>query len=290
MYSNFIVIDNQFLSEFSEDIRDKAKENMNKICLPMSKDKSDVVSIEDYFLEDYKPKYKIIYCYCPKCRKSGFLGISSDFLEKTSIRNMRYCVSCGEPNIGYRFKTGYDKIVRMINLSNELYQTQNKEITKDLNHQIVVMMSSVLEIYLRDYYIGVLNTRYIKHHRSLADKFIKDCKNDFLNPDKANDRFKKELDINIKVLIGIDKFKILKEISAYRNVIVHNNGFSDKTFIDTGIGNYKERDLVSISSEDLQRFSTTLANIVDIIDLEYHNIILKELVHEFEFIYRKTQF
>ena len=64
-------------------------------------------------------------------------------------------------------------------------------------------------------------------------------------------------------------------------MIVHNNGISDKAFINTGIGIYKERELLNISLDDLERFSDTLKRVVEILDLEYHKIILKTLVEDF---------
>ena len=281
MYSNFILINNNFLKEFGDESRIKVKDKILNIINKINIE-SEEENLENYFKEDFESKYRLVYCYCPICKVRGYIQVLSKILKENDIKDFRYCVKCGEANIGYRFITGYNKVKNMISLSSELDFNKNEEVIKTLNQQIVVMMSSVLEIYLRDYYVGVLNTIYIKHNKSLADKFIKDCKNDFLNPDKANDRFKKELGINIKELITSDEFNILKQISAYRNVIVHNNGISDRAFIKSDIGSaYKERELVNISLDNLKVFSDTLINIFEILDLEYHKLILKSLVDDF---------
>ena len=68
-------------------------------------------------------------------------------------------------------------------------------------------------------------------NHTLYKKFLKDCKNDFLNPGKTSDRLKKELSINYKQIVGEAAYKALMLLSDYRNVIVHNNGICDDTFI-----------------------------------------------------------
>ena len=161
MYSNFILIDNKFLDQFRGDLRSKAKDKILKI-LNESNNEYKEENNENYILENFNQKYRLVHCYCPRCKVSGYLPVLSKLLDETDIKDMKYCVMCGEANIGYRFTEGYYKVKRMINLSSELDYTKNEEVIKDLNQQIVVMMSSVLEIYLRDYYVGILNTVYIK--------------------------------------------------------------------------------------------------------------------------------
>jgi hypothetical protein len=151
---------------------------------------------------------------------------------------------------------------------------------RDLNQQIVALMMSVFEVYLRDCYAGILNARFVGMNNSLFEKFIKDCKNDFLNPGKANERFQKELGIDIKQLVEKDIFRKLVELAEYRNVIIHNNGICDERFVKAGIGAYHVHDIVYIDIATLQNYLEALDITVKALDLEYIKTINQCMINE----------
>lgn len=154
---------------------------------------------------------------------------------------------------------------------------------RDINQQIAVLMISVLEVYLRDCYAGIMNTKFVNANSSLFEKFIEDCKNDFLNPGKASERYKKELGFDLKMSVGEDTFKRLVELAEYRNVIVHNNGICDARFIGQKAGKYKLHDTIDLSLGELHNFLQAVDNTSIIIDKEYSTIINKHIVDDLKY-------
>ena len=147
-----------------------------------------------------------------------------------TAHGLKYCPHCGEPSIDYRFNTGIDKVLKLIQISISISSTDALQ-SKILNQSIVTSLCSVYEVYLREFYADILNVKYVRSNRSLYTKFLKDCKNDFLNPGKTTDRLRKELMVDYKQIVGVNAHKALILLSDYRNVIVHNNGICDDAFI-----------------------------------------------------------
>jgi hypothetical protein len=225
MYANYFIIDNDFLSfvplRDKERVADYAyaiyKECLRKGSRPLSK--------EDYFTSK-KTRYPVLFFYCPKCQASWFFP-SFGF---KSAQGLKYCPHCGEPSIDHRFNEGMKKVTNLLQLSIDVSKTDPSR-SKELNQCIITSLCSVYEVYLREFYADILNAKYVRQGRSLYHKFLKDCKNDFLNPGKTNDRLKKEIDVNYKNTVGTEAYKTLSLLSDYRNVIVHNNGICDAPFL-----------------------------------------------------------
>ena len=125
MYSNFILINNNFLKEFGEESRSKVKDKILNIINKINIE-SEEENLENYFKEDFESKYRLVYCYCPICKVRGYIQVLSKILKENDIKDFRYCVKCGEANIGYRFITGYNKVKNMISLSSELDFNKNE--------------------------------------------------------------------------------------------------------------------------------------------------------------------
>ena len=185
MYANYFIIDNDFLSfvplRDKERVADYAyaiyKECLRKGSRPLSK--------EDYFTSK-KTRYPVLFFYCPKCQASWFFP-SFGF---KSAQGLKYCPHCGEPSIDHRFNEGMKKVTNLLQLSIDVSKTDPSR-SKELNQCIITSLCSVYEVYLREFYADILNAKYVRQGRSLYHKFLKDCKNDFLNPGKTNDRLKK---------------------------------------------------------------------------------------------------
>ena len=226
MYTNYFMVDEDFLAEFLESERTKIADVVYGLYLRCGGKTSKKLSMEKYF-SSTRTRYPVVYFFCPKCKKAGFLPRLSG---KKSARELKYCPFCGEPNICYRFETGRKKIIGMLQIS-KMLEHDLAELAKYQNQQLIVLICSVLEVYLREFYADILNAKFVMHNETLYDKFLRDCKNDFLNPGKTQDRLKRELGINYKGIVGGDVFKILQALACSRNVIVHNNGICDDTFI-----------------------------------------------------------
>ena len=274
MYCNFVLIDNNFLQFFSQTEQENIKEKVYDYYLQCGKSKTKKLSIEDYFKSTHV-KYKFVYTYCPKCKESGIILFP---FKKNGLGDLKYCASCGEGNISYRFQTGWQKVDAMLAVSELVQNIKFSKASRDLNQQILTLIVSVLEVYLRDCYAGILNTRFVAHNNTLFDKFVRDCKNDFLNPGKANERYKKEISLDLMQLLGNIDYKKWVELAEYRNVIIHNNGLCDAKFISTGIGSYKLHDTITLSQNEIKDYIQVVDRIVKTLDFEYCHVIQEYIV------------
>ena len=225
MYANYFIVDNDFLNCVAESKRSKVADVAYSLYNQCCKKRSRRLS-KDRFFASTKTRYPILFFYCPKCQAS-LLTPSLGFKQ---AQGLKYCPHCGEPSIDHRFSEGIMKISNLLHLSAEIAKTDPQQ-SKELNQCIITSLCSVYEVFLREFYADILNAKYVRRGCSLYHKFLKDCKNDFLNPGKTTDRLKKEIGINYKMVIGADTYKALSLLADYRNVIVHNNGICDATFI-----------------------------------------------------------
>lgn len=271
MYSNYFLINNEFLNEFQEPERIALGDFAYSLYTELRQTKSNLLSKEDY-LKSKRTKYSVVYLYCPKCKTSGFTvcqGIKQ-------ANELKYCAYCGEPNITHRYLEGIKKIAKLIKLSQSLKENQ-KDLSLSLNQQLCVQLCSVYEVYLREFYADILNTKFVKSGQSLYDKFVADCKNDFLNPGKTNDRLKKEISINYKETIGKERYKMLLLLSEYRNVIVHNNGICDTKFINQHPETEKHSQIIP-QIETILTFFCCMGQSVTLLDAEYQKALKAQAV------------
>ncbi len=227
MYANYFLINQAFLDRVSDKDRQLISDYAYSQYVKLHRNKYNLLSKSEFFLSN-RTRTVITYLYCPKCKENSFVVMHSGH---KAAHGLKFCHQCGEPSIDYRFSTGKEKIISMLQLSSAL-ESEYGDMAKTLNQQIIALISSVYEVYLRDFYADILNSRFVKFDQSLYQKFIRDCRNDFLNPGKTQSRLKSDLGINYKQIIGEDVYKALILLSDYRNVIVHNNGICDTTFVN----------------------------------------------------------
>ena len=283
MYSNYFAVDLDFINHFEDEQREQISDFAYSIYCKCLRPKSKKLSKDDY-LKSNRVHYSLAYTYCPKCKRKGFI---INHLTKKYTQGFKFCPSCGEPNITHRFTVGKDKIVPLLVLSKHLEENDIK-LSEKLNQQLVVSICSVYEVYLREFYADILNTKFIRSDFSLYDKFLNDCKNDFLNPGKTQSRLKKELDIDYKKIIGADEYKFLSLWSDYRNVVVHNNGICDRNFIN----NYPEIELrseVAPKWKSVAVYLQVVESCIKKLDAIYSETILEFVVHELKMQSKLTQ-
>lgn len=109
----------------------------------------------------------------------------------------------------------------------------------------------------------------------------KDCKNDFLNTGKGNKRLKDDLSLDLKELVGKERYAILNKLSAYRNVIVHNNGLADNNFLSSYSTEYALGEEVKIDDIDIdsfmKAFTITLVTLMKIYSEEFIPILVMNI-------------
>ncbi|MBQ7745800.1 MAG: hypothetical protein IJT85_09615 [Ruminococcus sp.] len=271
MYSNYFLINETFLSEFALPEKNSLGDFAYTLYTSMRKTKTNLLSKENYFKSN-RTKYSVVYLYCPKCKSCGFTVCQG----VKQANELKFCVHCGEPNITYRYLEGIKKISELMKLSQYL-KDNHKTLSLSLNQQLCVQLCSVYEVYLREFYADILNTMFVKSAQSLYNKFVTDCKNDFLNPGKTNDRLKKEININYKEIIGKDRYKTLLLLSEYRNVIVHNNGICDNKFINQH-PEVQKHSQITPNIETIFSFFCCMGQSVTLLDKEYQRILKSQAI------------
>ena len=270
-YQNNFLVNEKFLSNFS----DKASESISKKAYEFYLEyNGDNIAIDkkDYFnMSTEGPVVMVLYC--PKCKTLGYF-INPFGTDKA--KDLKFCGVCGEDDIYFRLQVGIEKINVIIELYNSI-ERGSENVMNILCQQIIVLMTSTYESFLRNFYINVLNIKYVVSNYTLVDKFLKDCKNDFLNAGKTQDRLSKDIFIDYKNIIGKDNYKLLQFCFECRNVIVHNNGICDKIFISQHKDYEGHRDLKLEFSLVYDMYTTMLKSIVKIQEV-YDKIVLDALI------------
>ena len=137
-------------------------------------------------------------------------------------------------------------------------------------HLELVQLTSILEVILRDFFEAFIYTNYLGARDNYISKLInKSNGNDFMNIEKANNHYKKALDINLRSHIDNDTWNDLIDLVNIRNTIVHNNGMADKKFKSTKtFSNIQENingELIFISAELVRKYFSQVQKVADII-------------------------
>lgn len=197
MYANYFLINQEFLSLFDSQTQDKISEIAYSAYKRCCRKNTKPLSKQAFFASK-RTRYPIVFFYCPKCKASMIIPVLGGV---KSANGLKYCPHCGEPSIDHRFNEGIKKALNLFQISIGISSNALKS-SKELNQCIITSLCSVYEVYLREFYADILNSKFVRSEFSLYKKFLKDCKNDFLNPGKTADRLRKELGINYKQIIG----------------------------------------------------------------------------------------
>ena len=225
MFSNYFIVNNDLLTSIPDPFKSIIANRIYSMYLNCLQNNTRPLSLSQY-LNSKKTKYPILYLYCPKCKKAELLSFSGG---KRVASSLKFCPCCGEPSINHRYLTGRNKIIKMLKVSQMIKNTSD-ELEKYQNQQLEVLMCSVYEVYLREFYADILNTKFVATEATLYENFSDNCMNDFICTGKTQRRFKRELGIDYKKTIDPSVYKALTMLSDFRNVIVHNNGICDAKF------------------------------------------------------------
>ena len=166
---------------------------------------------------------------CPLCRFDRHVSWSSC---NTGEGYARACWRCGAVNPKATLDTRLNDSILLDKLSTRLTATNQNDLrTKDLLiEQSLVLIISGLEEFLKDIYLVMMNIKYVHPDQSLTSYFESEVRNDFVNIGKATDRMK-EVDIDLRSIAGVQRWKEIQKAGLIRNIIVHNSSRMDKSFI-----------------------------------------------------------
>jgi len=216
-----------------------------------------------------KSSHRIFFCMCPYCGGSGILTISEGPIKKHEVDPF-CCVFCGETNPHEKLMGGLKKVqvlYQMIEiLKNERDRSESIDYRNPLTERVlleqcIILLATSTEVFLKDNFCILLNIHFVRHGRSLFHRFYSDAKNDFINIGKANKSYRDNLEINLKEELGDDTLKKLNILMQKRNVIVHNLGIADSTFLNQSGIECELRKAVPISFMEIQEYITALENV-----------------------------
>ncbi len=272
------IVDKQFFFDVEQEIKPLVEKYF--LNLGTQKGETDIAKHLDSFDNLYH------FFSCPYCNHFGLLLTSRTLPEEPYV-----CVMCGETDPFYKIEDGIRKAMdvwRLLKLiEGDFSKEDNEDIERVLFEQIIVMMATIIEVFLRDIYSTILNMRYVQSHKSLYKRFYQESKNEFANIEKANKKYKKDLGMDIKEIMGKGMFSNLKLLQLKRNCIVHNVGIVDKTFKEQSGIKCELKDKISISKKEINDNIRILEKIIDSftfmfkkeIDNKFNNDI-KEFLHD----------
>ena len=236
---------------------------------------------ENFFTNMRRKKVKLIQVCCPYCGRIVCLPIEGT-LEKT-IGIFNYCFNCGKPSITVRASRRFDRLTRMA-IIHKLGKTALAEMKKDeisdielFTHDVMqlelVEIESTMETLLREIYRTLLYIKFKNVKEGFLNSLIqKDEANDFLNIDKANNHFKKALEINLKKELDPAIWNDLVDLNALRSAIIHNDGKADEKFMNSAtnksgrIQHMMRGDLIVVSESDIQKYLDAVKKLFSVLD------------------------
>lgn len=266
----WIEIDSSFLSNFDTNLKTKLFKKLLDIV------KNEISNIKhsniEEFLDDSNRSF--FFMLCPYCNNIALLS-TAKLPSKPFV-----CVICGETNQYNKIMQSMEKakILYMIAKENDI----DEKVRRTLLEQSLVTIATGLEVFLRDIYSTTLNIKYVQQHKSLIYRFYNDTKTDFLNIGKAEKKYNKDLNIDLKNIIGIKSFKKINLLMLKRNVIVHNIGIVDNTFLEQSGLKCNLKDYIPIEKKEIEEYISIIEEFVDKIGELFQEEFEREMLQRIE--------
>jgi len=153
--------------------------------------------------------------------------------------------------------------------------------------QSLITIATGVEVFLRDIYSTTLNLRYIKKNKTLIHLIYREIRNDFMNIGKAKRKFKNDLGIDLKDIIGEDDLKKLNLMILKRNVIIHNIGNVDNSFLEQSGMDIKVGRPIPIQIDEIEDYVSTVENLVENIGGLFEKELRDEMYQRVEFFLKE---
>lgn len=218
----FTLIDTKYLKHLDPNLKKTVWKGLQKVM----EDNGHLEGLSRPFTEHLAldtTVRRLYFSSCPYCLKTAFVT-STKFNRRELVP--RFCPFCSEMDpwekrIGDGLKTAM-----LIHLADALEHISTRQDSGALNskrarvlqEQAIVSTATEIEVFMKD------------AHAILSSKGRRES-NRFSNIEKCVNAFKEDLGIDLESVAKHDDLALLDLISAKRNVIVHNSGFADSTFI-----------------------------------------------------------
>ena len=275
--SIYHIVDENFLNKFNSNQKIFMENLYYSYYLNYCKNnKINPKNKNTFFTNMRKQKIKLIQSMCPFCGKIN-LTISTEKIKE--IQKYKYCANCGKKSVYHNSLINLSRFIKIFTqnrIALDLIEKNNEEyddetLTFDMYHLEIVELTSIIEVSLRDFFYLLVKLNYNlmenKYFLNVLDKYTG---NDFMNIQKANNHYKKALNINLKELINDNSFNLLLDICSIRNVVIHNNGFIDENFLNSkSYKKYKNLivgNMLFLNEEIIKDFYFAVTNLLEILE------------------------
>lgn len=247
----------------------------------------EVQPIDKFLLNASKKKVKIIQVCCPYC---GRIEILIEQKKMSEIKQMQYCTKCGKKSTAEYIFLHLSSLIRMQVVHNAGFETLSKDHDKktmeifeyDIMQTEIVELTCILEKILRDFYMDISHIVYKTNQVEYIERLIeKNTNNDFMHFDKANNHYKKGLNINLQDKVSTECKKNLIDLVNIRNIIIHNNGFIDERFKKTEtfnrVSHMIKGDLIFIKDVDVDKYVGSVSEILIAIEEEFDRCFKEQM-------------
>lgn len=275
--SIYHIVDENFLNKFNSNQKIFMENLYYSYYLNYCKNnKINPKNKNTFFTNMRKQKIKLIQSMCPFCGKIN-LTISTEKIKE--IQKYKYCANCGKKSVYHNSLINLSRFIKIFTqnrIALDFMKKNNEEyddetLTFDMYHLEIVELTSIIEVSLRDFFYLLVKLNYNlmenKYFLNVLDKYTG---NDFMNIQKANNHYKKALNINLKELINDNSFNLLLDICSIRNVVIHNNGFIDENFLNSkSYKKYKNLivgNMLFLNEEIIKDFYFAVTNLLEILE------------------------
>jgi len=144
---------------------------------------------------------------------------------------------------------------------------------------MIVLLATGLEIFFRDIYCSGMTIKHIKQTHEMFSFFSNESRNAFINIENTMKIFKERLNINLKDTLLDSEIKIIRRLFLKRNVIVHNNGFVDRIFLNQSGIECKQGKPVPIQIGEIEEYLYIVNSVIKKIEIQFDGILIPE-IHE----------
>lgn len=241
---------------------------------------------EDLFFTNMRRrKIKLLQVCCPYCGHVTLIVSTSNI---DNLESMNYCTQCGKRSASDMAFLQISRVLRTLHFHSKCLKAfeedTEEENTKILTYDVyqleLITITSVLEVILRDLYVSMVFLSWPNSKNNYINGLInKSIGNDFMNIEKANNHYKKALNINLKTMISHSCWNDLVDVVNIRNTVVHNNGFIDDQFrrciTYNRITELIDGNLIFLSQKIISKYLKQLVALVNAITKSYEEIYLK---------------
>lgn len=206
---------------------------------------------------------------CPYCRGQSFLCASS------TLRNPRFCMSCGKTSPLYALESSLDRTSQLVILASKMNRKAELSTKEVLLDQSLVTVITALEVLMREVYALIYDHQHVVLGKPVFGDIYARTRNEFLNLGSASKWLSKVTSLKLKESLSEGDYKFLSSMYSARHIIVHNSSTKDKDYLSqTGEPESELNKRLKLRVPDIQNLIRISKSLAGAIDQELRDAIL----------------